>query len=70
MGMLSTRGRTCRALVAPVLCLSLTIALGCLSGCAAGRGGSVSLASPEDCMAPSNPQPWWQTYPCNLKLGF
>ena len=70
MGMLYTLVPTWRAVAPPLLYLSLTVAGACLFGCAAGSaGGAPSMSFPE-CMDASNPLPWWQTYPCNLRLGF
>lgn len=71
MGTLFKRGWPSRAVAAPLLFLSLTVAVLCLSGCAAGRAGGAWPASTQDCMAPVNPQPYWQAYPCNLlNIGF
>ena len=45
---------------------SLTVAGASLSGCAAGNTVGPPPASFPECMNPSNPLPWWQTYPCNI----
>ena len=71
MGMHFKRGGTLRAIAAPLLYLSLTVAVLCPSGCAAGRAGGVWPAPAQDCMAPGNLLPYWQVYPCNLlNIGF
>jgi hypothetical protein len=49
-----------------LLSLGLAAAGTSLSGCAAGTAGGPSPGSFPECMIPSNPQPWWETYPCNL----
>ncbi len=69
MPMCSKRGSIWRAAALLVVFLSLTVATAGLSGCAAGNGAGAGAAPPgsfPECMAPSNPLPWWQTYPCNL----
>ena len=66
MGMLCKLVPTRRAGALLLLSLSLTAAGASLSGCAAGNAGGPPPASFPECMNPSNPLPWWQTYPCNL----
>ena len=66
MRMLCKLVPTRRAGTLLLLSLSLTAAGASLSGCAAGNAGGPPPASFPECMNPSNPLPWWQTYPCNL----
>jgi hypothetical protein len=65
MGALHKLASTWRAVALPLLCLSLTVAGACLSGCTAGNAGGTFPMTFHECMNPSNPLPWWQTYPCS-----
>ena len=51
------------------LYLSLIVAGMLPFGCAAGSAGGAPTMSFAECMSPSNPLPWWQTYPCDLING-
>lgn len=64
--MLSTRIATRGVGALLVLSLSLAVASASLFGCAAGTAAGPPPASFPECMDPSNPLPWWQTYPCNI----
>jgi hypothetical protein len=69
MGMLYKLVPTWRMGAFSLLSLSLIVAGACLGGCAAGSAGGAPTMSLAECMNPSNPLPWWQTYPCNLING-
>jgi hypothetical protein len=72
MGMHDRLAPARRAIALLLLSLSLIVAGAALSGCAAGSAGDAggaSFASFPECMSPSNPLPWWQTYPCSTMGG-